>query len=275
MKATGICRLFKREDLYEFLFRLPVALNSIGPVERWLLREKLLDYEFKGRHFVLTLEEVVMHFGIEVTDHYINYRPREEFLKSVGHSISIAMLVGIFGGFSVLAPEEDEDGSKRMSGQEHAPEITPELLAKAEFFAKDTMKFVPETIFSDENLNIAEKERQLEKRRYRIKNLPVFNMKKIPQKIIHEWISYAFKPEYAKKYLGDKEAFDQKIRPLVYLAWLIAHDLLIINGIETCETEGVVLNYDDYELPGGGYRLDQTIEEYQLEELALQLKGKY
>jgi hypothetical protein len=274
MKAADVCRLFTREDLYEFLFRLPIALNSVRPVERWLLKEKLLNYEFRGKPYVLTLEDVVMHFGFEVTDHYINYSPRAKFLENVAHSINLAMLVGIFGDFSVLAPDEDEEGLKRFTGKEYSPEITPELIKKAEFFAKDTMKFVQENIFSERHPLIAVKEKEIEARLERKRNMPVFNIKKIPKKVIRECLEIMFLEAYAKKLLADPELFDKKAKPLIYLGWLLANDLMhYVDGGWLEETEGVHLDYSDYELPGGGSNLNITVDEYNLKELEPLLRG--
>ena len=275
MEAASVCRIFTRDDLNEFLFRLPIALNSIEPVERWLLKEKLLNYEFRGKPCVLTMEDVVMHFGIEVTNHYINYRPREKFLENVAHSINLAMLVGTIGDFSVLAPEEDEEGWKRFTGKEHSPEITPELIAKAEFFAKDTLKFVQENIFSERHPLIAVKEKEIEARLERKRNMPVFNIRKIPKKVIRECLEIMFAEDYAKKLLADPELFDKQARPLIYLGWLLANDLMhYVDGGWLEETEGVDLDYSDYELPDGGSNLNITVDEYNLKELEPLLKGK-
>jgi hypothetical protein len=50
---------------------------------------------------------------------------------------------------------------------------------------------------------------------------------------------------------------------------------MILDGLETRETEGITLNYKDYELEGGGFNLGETIEMYNLEEMVPILKGLF
>lgn len=274
MLATGVYRIFSREDLKEFLFRLPVTLNSLGLVETWLLKDRLMNYRVKGKDYTLCLEDVIMHFGLEVIDSYSNMTDREDYLKNVGGGIFNSMLTGHLADFSVIEPETDEDGSKIISGKKHAPEITPELIAKAEFFASDLMKFIPEETFTDRNPLIAEKEKEIEERRERKRNMPVFDIKKIPKRIIRECLEIMFVEEYVDRLLKDPELFEKEARPLIYLGWLLANDMMEYNDeMGIVEKEGVELDYSDYELPGGGSNLNLTVMDYNLRDLGPLLKG--
>ncbi len=48
MIATGFSRIFTKEDLREFLFRIPISLHSRGLVETWLEKERLMGYKVNG-----------------------------------------------------------------------------------------------------------------------------------------------------------------------------------------------------------------------------------
>jgi hypothetical protein len=268
MLATGFSRIFTREDMKEFLFRLAITLNSLNLVETWLMKDHLMDYRVKGNSYLLKLEDVAMHLGIEIIDSTENHSSREKYLADIKEGIGNTMFISSLSDFSVLEPVREGDEISFINAGELAPEVTPELIAKAEFFAGDLMRFIPEETFTDRNPLIAKKEKEIESRREKIRNLPLFDIKKIPRRIIRDWVESTYKPGYAAKVLKDRKEFDKKVRPFIYLAWLMANDLLIMNGPFTCEKEGVVLDYKDYELPDGGYRLDMTIEEYGLEELA-------
>jgi hypothetical protein len=268
MLATGFNRIFTRDDMKEFLFRLAITLNSLNLVETWLMKDHLMDYRVKGNNYILKLEDIAMHFGIEIIDSLENHSTREKYLSDISTGIKKTMFISIFSDFSVLEPIREGDEISFRNAAELAPQVTPELLAKAEFFAGDLMKFISEETFTDRNPLMAEKEKEIETRRERVRNLPVFDIKKIPRKIIRDWVESKYKPEYAKEFLKNKKEFERYVRPFIYLAWLMAHDLLIMNGPFTYEKEGVDLNYEDYELPDGGFRLDMTIEEYELEDLA-------
>jgi len=268
MLATGFSRIFTKEDMKEFLFRLTFALNSMNLVETWLMKDHLMDFKVKGKTYVLNLDDIVMHLGIEVIDSIENHSAREKYLSGISGGIATAMLLGGLEDFSILEPVIEDNIIQMKQAKELIPEVTPELLAKAEFFVSDLMKFIPEEAFTDRNPLIAEKEQEIEHRRDRIRNLPVFDIRKIPRRIIRDWVHEIFKPEDATKLLQDKKEFDKHVKPYVYLSWLMAKDLIIMNGPFTCAKEGVALNYEDYELTDGGFRLDMTIEEYALEDLA-------
>ena len=227
-----------------------------------------MDFKVKGRNYVLNLDDIVMHLGIEVIDSIENHSAREKYLSGISGGIATAMFMGGLEDFSVLEPVIEDNIIQMKQAKELIPEVTPKLLAKAEFFVSDLMKFIPEETFTDRNPLIAEKEHEIELRRDRIRNLPVYDIRKIPRRIIRDWVHEIFKPEDATKLLQDKKEFDKHVKPYVYLAWLMANDLIIMNGPFTCAKEGVALNYEDYELTDGGFRLDMTIEEYALEDLA-------
>lgn len=272
MLATGFNRIFTRNDMKEFMFRLAITLNSLNLVETWLMKDHLMDYRVKGNSYILKLEDVATHLGIEIIDSIENHSSRDKYLADIKEGIGNTMFISSFSDFSVLEPVREGDEISFRNAGELAREVTPELIAKAEFFAGDLMRFIQEETFTDRNPLLDEKEKEIGSRREKIRNLPVFDIKKISRRIIRGWVESTYKPEYASKVLKDKQEFERKARPFIYLAWLMANDLLIINGPFTCEKEGVVLDYKDYELPGGGYRLDMTIEEYGLEELAEEIK---
>lgn len=273
MVATGLYRIFNRDDMKEFLFRLPITLNSLGLVETWLMKDHLMDYRVKNKEYTLTLNEVSMHFGLEIADVIENKSSREQFLDRISAGITGSMIMGEFGGFSVIEPEINEDDTKTFSGQKSTPAIIPELISKAEFFAADLLKFIPEETFTDPNPLIAEKEKEIELKKDLNKKLPVFDIKRIPRYVIKKCLEFIFVPDYAKQLLNDQEKFDKEARPLIYLAWLLANDLLVIDGPFTCPIEGVSFNYADYTDEQNSYNLEETIETYNLAELAGELKG--
>ena len=273
MMATGISRIFTKEDMKEFLFRLPVALHSMDLVETWLIKERLMHYKHKENEHVLTLEDVIMHFGIEAYDHYKNHSDRETYLQQISSGLNAAMIVGCFGDFSVIEPEKSENFWEMFKALKPVPEPAPELISKAEFFANDLMRFIPDETFKDRKPDMIDKEAELASRVERIKNLPVFDIKKVSSEVIRHCLEIMYKEDYVKHLLQNAEEFEKKAKPNIYLAWLIANDFMILDGLSTHEKEGINLDYMDYEQEGGCFNLGQTIEMYNLEEMASLLKG--
>jgi len=120
---------------------------------------------------------------------------------------------------------------------------------------------------------IAEKEIELALRRDKIKNLPIFDIKKIPDNIIRQCVNMMFSPEDAEYYLNTPEDFEYIVQPLIYLAWLWANDFMVTDRITAYEKEGFPINYDDYEREEGGFNLLYTIQDYGMERMVPLLKG--
>lgn len=275
MLATYTWRIFTREDMKEFLFRLAITLHSLELVENWFLKDKLLNFIVKDKHYSLSLDDIVMHFGFEVIDGYENMNPREKYLGNVAKGIRDAMFVSAFEGFAVISPRLTGDDEFEISGKTHAPEITPDLIKKAEFFASDLMKFIPESTFTDVSPALVEKELELEERKQKIRNLPVFDINKIPAEVVSQCFNIMFNQKFASQLLTDKDEFERTGKPMLYLAWLWANDLMTSDGVFAHEKEGIYLTYEDYELEDGGINLLVTIERHNIDDTIPMLKGLF
>ncbi|MBK7478503.1 MAG: hypothetical protein IPI69_01400 [Bacteroidales bacterium] len=55
MARTEVARLFSRDDMHEFLFRLPILFHIRGLVEDWLMDGTLFNYWFRGREYTSPL----------------------------------------------------------------------------------------------------------------------------------------------------------------------------------------------------------------------------
>ena len=273
MLATFTWRVFTKEDMKEFLFRLSITLHSMDLVENWFLKDKLMNYIVNDKHYSLSLDEIIMHFGFEVIDGYNNMQPREKYLENVAKGIRDAMFVSTFEGFSVISPKITGNNEYEISGKNYTPEITPDLIKKAEFFASDLMRFIPDDTFTNISPKLLEKEQELADRRERIHNLSVFDINKIPPEVLSQCFSIMFNQKFASQLLIDNEEFERTGKPMIYLAWLWANDLMTSDGIFAHEKEGVFLNYEDYTLEDGGINLLVTIEQHNMEDTIPLLKG--
>lgn len=274
MVATSVNRIFTRDDLKEFLTRLAITLHSMNLVEDWFTQDRLMKYSYNGELYYLKVEDIIDHFGIEVIDLVENYSDWDHFRKTIFTSIESAMLSGVFGNFEVIGVEFDEEENKLVFEEISLPKITPELIKKAEFFANDILKFIPEekTVRSAE---ILEKEKELEQRRKKIKNYPVFDISKLPAETIMQCIEAMYAPKSAKEILEVPEDFETFGRPMIYLAWLYANNFLEFHEGNAHPVEGFDINYEDYELEDGGYNLRITIEDHNFDEIVHLLRGAF
>ncbi|RCW36757.1 hypothetical protein [Marinilabilia salmonicolor] len=277
MLAMGINRIFSRESMREFLFRLAITFHSTNLVETWFLKDHLMNYSVGDGKYTLKLEEIAMHFGIEVVDHYNDVNDRKDFFARLSRGIYNAAYIGKMENFTVLAAERDASGEISLTKNNPAPaEITDEMIANAEFFADDLMRFIPEQIFSNRSEEIPGKEKQLHERREKIKNLPVFDLEKVPFDIIKKCAETIFIDEYAQKILNSQELIKKDLGPLIYLAWLLHNDFLERDDYYFLEPiEGIPFRYEDYMAEDKSYKLEETIEQFELESLEPFLKGLF
>jgi hypothetical protein len=174
MYATLVDRIFSKDDMREFLFRLTFVLHSKKIVENWMLTDKLFDYSIDQVELELKPQDIIAHFGFELNDSYDNYYSREIFFKDIGKTIHKAMLIAYACDFEVTPPIRIDETILEISSRHYTPVITAELIAKADFFAHDFMKSIPEEIFNNENKARTEKEKELAKRVQGLKNSPVY-----------------------------------------------------------------------------------------------------
>ena len=250
MRETEMARIFTHEDMYEFLFRLQILFQGSDLVESWLTEGSLVSYTFKGEPYVLTLEDIVMHFGFEAYDHYINHTARKRFLERLQASANFAMTVGYNTYFPDLRMQEHR---RIESNFIYAPEITPEKIARAEFLATDIMKAIPVETFTKKSRPFLEKERELEVRHQRILGMESFPVRKIPEETIRKCLQTIYTDDFVDHILSAPEIFEAEGRKIIYVAWVYAKCFMKPDGTFTREKGTFICDFMDFELDGGGY----------------------
>ncbi len=274
MLAMGVNRIFTRENMREFLFRMAITFHSANLVETWFLKDHLMEYSIGDGKYTLKLEEIISHFGFEIIDHYHDINDREDFYDQLTKGIMNAAYIGRLENFTVIGAEKDATGEIKLTKKNPAPsEITDKMIANAEFFADDLMKFIPEGVFKHKSEALLQKETQLMERRKKIGNLPVFDIKKVPEDIIQKCAETIFIEEYARKILNNQALIENELTPLIYLGWLLHNGFLERDEYYMLQpTEGIPFNYEDYLDEDESYKLEETIEQFELESLEPFLK---
>ncbi len=164
MYATLVDRIFSKDDMREFLFRLAFVLHSKKIVENWMLTDKLFEYSIDQVEHELKPQDIIAHFGFELNNSCENYKSRKLFFKRIGIAIQKAMLIAYTCDFEVTSPVRLDETMLEISSRDYTPVITDELIAKADFFADDFMKSIAEEIFLIKNSAKAEKEIEIAER---------------------------------------------------------------------------------------------------------------
>lgn len=275
MTATGFSRIFSRADMKEFLFRKAVIMDIFDLFENWMMNDELLSFKLKGRRYLLTVEDLVKNFGMEISDQANNHSSRSHFLNKIKEYTRRAIFIGNQTDCSIIHPMNSSNYTWAISDSESQNIINSDIFPSAEFFTWQLMKNMPESVFTDRSPALLRKEKKLAVRRNRILNLPKFDLTKIPEKIIFKCLRIMTGKD--EKYLHDlmNEPVDVEnfIRPMIYLAWLWANDFMESNNYEAWVNEGFYLNYDEYELEEGYTNLLETIKQYNIDKTIPLLKG--
>lgn len=278
MTATYMNRLFTKQDMHEFLFRLAITLDTLKVMENWFAYEKILNFSLNGKQYSLSANDIIFHYGLEVTDSIRNGADREFYMENISKGIFNAMFIGALSDYHVIAPAQTGEHTAEISGSRHTPVITDQLLKNAEFFAADILKLAQKDHFNRSNGAKTDKLNEIEERKKAIADLPEFDITEIPDETIHECLELMLHPDHFT-YLtekAEKDEYEEEVFDYIYFAWLWANDLMVSDGETACEVEGVILDHDRYELhdeDGGGINLLQTYYNHNVEEVIPLLKG--
>lgn len=262
MEATYMYRLFTREDMLEFLFRLGIVLDSLQIMENWFANNKLFNYKLNGQYYAFSAQDIIDHFGLESFDFAENGKSRKFFLDNISKGISSAIL--------------NSEGMEVFSSEGHVPEITAKLMLNADLFAREILKLAPAGYFSISNEDKIKKLKVLEERKNKIEALPEFDINTLSKDTIELCMQIMLTDEayeYNKSLGNDDSEYEAEKQRLIYLAWLWANDLMISDGEIAWEAEGVHINHDDYELHEEGINLLASYEVYNMAEVEDLLKG--
>lgn len=166
MIATGIHRIFNKNDMEEFLFRIAIILDYNKLMESWILNSQILEFKSKNATHTLCLEDIIIHFGYEEDEDAIeNFMPRSLYFKQIASLVKGAMIIGSFEDCSIIEPMYDEEDFWKTTLIYNAPKITEELIENANLFAQDAIKHIPNKIFSNKDNVLKSKELEIKKRK--------------------------------------------------------------------------------------------------------------
>jgi len=255
MVATSFNRIFTREDMREFLFRIAVILDKKELTETWLIKDRFIAYEYNGEKKYLYLEDISNHVGIEILDVVDNYSSRDFFLQQIKEKSVALSFLSLYTGCNIIIPEKTGHNSNVFRMTEIQSIITPELIKKSEFFASDVLAQIPDEAFVDKNVRMLEKEKEIEGRRIMIRNYPVFDVNNYSDDVLKEISLTIFGEKDTEYYLSDAEDFHVFVVPWIHLAWLFAKNLMNIEEHNAYPKEGAADDFDINFFDDDGFNL--------------------
>jgi hypothetical protein len=282
LHATSIDRIFEREHMAEFLFRLAFVLDSKRIFDNLIVNGYLFDYSYKGERYQFSIKDLEDHIGFQSNNSCLYPTTRERFFTDSINFISILSLGYAMNGFFLLEQPKkigndiiaDFDQTKIL---DQLPSNDQVFEQKAALFVSEVMKDIDFGVFNKENKDMQTKLLEFEERRKIASSIPEFDYDKIPMETRYHCMQASFSEEEAREVLENPDDEDIQYRCKVFLnlAWLFANNLMVIDPYTTADpVEGVYLDDEDYD-EGDGYNLLNYYDQYNLEAMAPLLKGLF
>ena len=280
LHATSIDRIFEREHMAEFLFRLAFVLDSKRIFDILILNGYLFDYSYKGERYQFSIKDLEDHIGFQIGNSCFHPTTRDQFFKDSINFISILSLGYAMNGFFLLEhPQKigndiiaNFDQTKIL---DQLPTNNQVFEQKAALFVAEVLKEIDFGVLNKENKDMQAKLLEFEERRKIASSIPVFDYEKIPMETRYHCMLASFSEEAAREVLDnpDDEDIQHRCKTFIFLAWLFANDLMGIDPYTTADPfEGISISYEDYD-DGNGYNLLNFYDMNNLEAMAPLLKG--
>jgi hypothetical protein len=279
MDVTCVNRIFCKEHLEEFLYRLAYVLNSKNILEKWLLEDKLFDFSYEGTEYEFSVKDIEQHLGMENHNSYIDIIERSLFFEKMVSNVSLDSFIYLTQSFILLVEtKSDGDNVTSLVGtsdiEKKLPANEDEIREKALFFSNEIIKNINIDTFSKANNSMKEKLEELRIRKEKIKNYPTFDFEKIALKTLHDCIKASFSDEDAQEILDNPDDdIRYQYKRYIYLAWLFANGFMVSDYTTADEVEGITINYNDYD--EDGINLLNFYWEYNLKAMEPYLKGLF
>lgn len=249
MQKTEVARIFNRDDLHEFLFRLALVFHPDEVLTPKKIEDSLLSFSFNKEVHQLNTEDIMFHFGLEAYDHYINHTDRERYIWRAKGGIEFALKVG----YNSYFPELDLQEYKRPGGKiKYPPLVSNRILKKAGEFASRLMEIIPAEVFKLKNKAFKAKERELATRQQRINKLKRFDIYKIPSGILRKCLLEAYAEEHVNQLMASPEELRKEAGKMIYVGWAYANCFMKEDGTFSDEKKNFILDFMDFEVEGGG-----------------------
>lgn len=288
MHATGIWRLFDKDTIKEFLYRLAVIFKTYDIVPKFFTNDTLVVFEHEGKKVELDLKDVVEHFGMEISDSSSDLIDRSTWLENIGDFWRNACIGAVMSGGHVL--DKKLINRNKFKIGLNKPRFDEEIGKLAELLATEAIKTIGEEPFTELSSRIGERNKELQKERLAlaVKLKHVFNYAVIPVNVKRRFFRLVFGAP-ASKFKKDFEELanneDSYLCALIHLAWLWENGYVKIKEV----TWGIKIShyaevdsrmdfdydrYDGLNKLGIGINIYDTYYDYGLDRLSYMLFEK-
>jgi len=286
MHATGIYRLFDRETVKEYFYRLTLMFRHYEIAPNFFTNDSFIEFNDRGVICKLCLNDVVEHLGIELSDSPSDMVPREQWSGKIETYWKNAMMIGVFTGIPVL--DQRVVGLNRfVIGSNKPMPITAEFEKTAELLAREAMKTIGDKAFEELAVRVAEREKELDKyrRSLEIKPKHIFNYQEIPMELKKKIYNEMYPDFPVEKYdiMDEINDPDSTFASLIHLGWLWENGYVVVYEVTMGNKHAYTAEVDErvdfsYERFDGlnrmefGINIYETYYQYGVDKIAHYLK---
>ena len=287
MHATGIWRLYDKERIQEFLYRLGVIFKTYGIIPKFFTNDSLVVFEKGKTKTEFNLNDIIDHLGMEISDSKNDFIPRDAWLEKIGDYWRQACIGAAFSGAPML--DKVIIGKNKYKIASNKPKAPDEEYKKViDLFVQEAMKTIGEEPLKDLSERVSGQRDLLDEfvKFSKTKPLHEFKYSSIPldiKKVFFKQIFGAPWSKYKKDFEEVVNDEDSYLCSLIHLAWLWINGYIVIHDVKMGDRIShyadvdirMPFDYDNYDglnKLGFGINLYDTYMDYQLDRIAHLLK---
>ncbi len=269
MMATGVYRLYTREDFRQFFERLSILASHYKVIDRFYIDNELLTFTTDNGGYSLTIEDIATCIGMMFGAYPHENMPFEKWIDDIQKMVNNAIIGGFFSGVYLFTDDmdfsqESVDGNDHVNLSFKNIKERPSMndVKNAEILARSLLGELPNDLFDAWVTKFPTALEEYEKEFDRIKKIHQFNFDDLTLDVkqkIREHFEQFFPPE----------KYDEiRVQKLTHLAWAYANNYICLGAYDLHEVVEYI-KFDDtgLELEDGGINLEVTFSRYFLNDL--------
>jgi hypothetical protein len=235
MYACGIARLFSKELVLEFLYRVAIILKEYDVIEDYYKNDLIFSFHDESEKYCINLTDLTEHLGMEVSRSSQDAIDRKTWRKQINNYWQKARTFSLLNG--TFIPEKISVEENRSKIDTNTPKLTKAEYSKlAHSFATSIIKSIGEIPFLLLEFKLRNKNVVPEKDEVKLEeNRPIsYNFNAIPKDTLVLIYEEIFGPKYShvEDFWDAITEEESTFKDLVYLAYLWANHYVTVHKIK-------------------------------------------
>lgn len=274
MMATGVYRLYTREDFKNFLKRLAILASHYKVIDRFFIDNELLTFTTDNGGYSLTIEDIAICTGMMFGAHPHENIPFERWIDDIQKMVNNAIIGGFFSGVYLFTDDMDvshesvdDNDHVNLSFKNIKERPSMNDVQNAEILAGSLLGELPVDLFDVWEEKFPHALDEYDKEFNRIKAIKHFKFDSLDPEVKEK-----IKLHFANLIKPDEYKHEQ-ISRLIHFAWIWANEHYYYHphGVYFVE-EYIDFDQEQLEIDFDGRNLETIKDDFYLEELIVLLR---